>query len=210
MDRVKLKEFSKKRLNENRWPMIVAALAVALSTGLVSACTSSTYDESGEVTMNSPVLAILALVLTVFVVNIIKIGACKFFRDNINVNQEVSVIGYPFKNNYTKNVLTMFLQSVFLAIGLILLIVPGLILSFGFAAVPYLLVQKPELSAMDTLKLSWEVMKGHKWEYCVLLLSFIGWFILDALTLGILGVFYVHPYMMQTEARYFDILLENV
>ncbi|MBR6428548.1 MAG: DUF975 family protein [Clostridia bacterium] len=49
-------------------------------------------------------------------------------------------------------------------------------------------------SAMEVIRTSWEIMRGHKWERFVFGLSFIGWQILSGLTLGILGIFYVNPY----------------
>lgn len=207
MDRAELKELAKSRLKENRWPMTLVALAVTMVTAIASACTGTTYNDAGEAVQNSPTLTVVGVLLTIFVVNVMTVGACKFFRDNIMINQESSLISYPFKHNYIQNVSVMFVRSILVTIGCVLFIVPGVILSMGFAAVPYIATQKPELSLVDTLKLSWNVMNGHKWEYFVLILSFFGWICLDVLTLGIAGVFYIHPYIMQTEANYFDRLL---
>jgi len=44
-------------------------------------------------------------------------------------------------------------------------------------------------------------MMGNKWDAFVLDLSFIGWFILNSLTCGILGLFYVNPYYFATDAN---------
>ena len=45
------------------------------------------------------------------------------------------------------------------------------------------------------------MMNGHKWNAFVLDLSFLGWIILSALTMGILHIFYVGPYMDATDAE---------
>ena len=50
------------------------------------------------------------------------------------------------------------------------------------------------------------MMQGQKWKAFVLDLSFIGWNILSALTLGILGIFYVQPYMDATHAALYEAL----
>ncbi|MDD6580855.1 MAG: DUF975 family protein, partial [Lachnospiraceae bacterium] len=50
---------------------------------------------------------------------------------------------------------------------------------------------------------------GQKWNAFVLDLSFIGWHILSAFTLGILGVFYVMPYYYQTSAELYLTLKNN-
>ena len=61
----------------------------------------------------------------------------------------------------------------------------------------------PNVKATDALKLSMRMMNGHKWEYFVMGLSFLGWILLSALTLGILSVFYVDPYMRSSFAEYY-------
>ena len=50
------------------------------------------------------------------------------------------------------------------------------------------------------------MMSGQKWRAFVLDLSFIGWNILSAITLGILGIFYVQPYMDATHAALYEAL----
>lgn len=49
-------------------------------------------------------------------------------------------------------------------------------------------------------------MKGHKWELFVLSLSFIGWYLLVALTCGILSLWIV-PYVNVVMANYYDELV---
>ena len=47
------------------------------------------------------------------------------------------------------------------------------------------------------------IMKGHKWQLFVFYLSYIGWGILCILTLGLLALFYVSPYMNSSLAVYY-------
>jgi uncharacterized membrane protein len=67
---------------------------------------------------------------------------------------------------------------------------------------PYILLDRPELSATDAIKESEKMMDGHKMELFILDLSFIGWILLSMLTCGIL-VLYVEPYMMATKAAFY-------
>jgi len=216
MDRKELKTLAKKRLSENRWPMVLVALVVCLLTGVSSAMSGVKFDvsyEMGDVSnaysyqQSNPVLSLISLLLSIFVVSILSIGACKFYRHNIRENQDAAMMFDGFKKNYGKNVLTSFLVTIFVFIGCILLIVPGIIVGLGLTLVPYILAENPDMGAMDIIKMSWNKMKGHKWEYFVLVLSFIGWFLLDVLTLGIAGIFYIHPYAYQTFANYCDKVL---
>ena len=60
--------------------------------------------------------------------------------------------------------------------------------------------------------MSAQMMDGHKMEFFVLQLSFLGWWILSVLTFGLLAVFYVSPYYAVTVCDYYENLkaLEGV
>ena len=81
--------------------------------------------------------------------------------------------------------------------------IPGIIKAISYALTPYILADCKNVRATDALKLSMRMMEGHKWEYFVLGLSFIGWMLLTSLTGGLLYVFYVGPYMNNTFAGYY-------
>ena len=49
-------------------------------------------------------------------------------------------------------------------------------------------------------------MKGNKWRAFVLDLSFLLWYLLSALTLGLLGVFFVNPYYEGANAELYHAL----
>lgn len=106
-------------------------------------------------------------------------------------------------NGWGHKVWTMLLMGLAVLGGCILFVIPGLILAFAYSMVPYLLVKHPELSATETLKASRMMMKGHKFDYFYLCLSFIGWIILSILTLGI-GLFWLMPYMQTAQAAFWE------
>lgn len=81
-------------------------------------------------------------------------------------------------------------------------------LSFCFVAVPYIYKENKDMSIIEIMKLSNQMMKGHKIEYFVLDLSFIGWYLLSTLTCGLLLI-WVLPYSSFTMAKYFLDLKEN-
>lgn len=79
----------------------------------------------------------------------------------------------------------------------------GVIKYYSYSMTPYILSLHPELSARQALKRSIQITDGYKADLFVMDLSFIGWNLLNILTLGILGVFYVTPYYMTTWAGYY-------
>lgn len=85
----------------------------------------------------------------------------------------------------------------------LLFIIPGIIKSFGYALTPFLLVDRPDLTPLQCIKLSDEMMKGHKFDLFFLYLSFIGWFLLGILTLGI-GFLWLQPYVETSFAAFYN------
>jgi len=88
-------------------------------------------------------------------------------------------------------------------IGFVLLIVPGIILSFGLSQTMYIMAEEPEIGPVDALKKSWEMMKGYKMEYFLLMIRFIPWAILCVFTLFI-GFLWLGPYVQVTAAKFYD------
>jgi uncharacterized membrane protein len=119
--------------------------------------------------------------------------------NNITENTKQS-----FKTNYRTFVLTYLLMIIILlGIGVVTLLIGIFILNYAYRMVPYIIQEYPELSPREALKLSREMMRGHKWNLFVLDLTFIGWILLTILTLGIGGL-WVSPYMQTTVAHYYE------
>ena len=98
---------------------------------------------------------------------------------------------------------TMFFRDLFILLWTLLLIVPGIIKSYSYRLVPYILSENPHMDRKRALELSQQMMDGHKMEAFVLELSFFGWFLLSALTCGLVGIFYVNPYLDATFAEFY-------
>ena len=106
----------------------------------------------------------------------------------------------------TENIGTKFVSTLLVMLYTflwsLLFIIPGIIKSYSYAMTPYILLDRPELSATDAIKESEKMMDGHKMDLFILDLSFIGWILLSMLTCGIL-VLYVEPYMMATKSAFY-------
>jgi uncharacterized membrane protein len=119
--------------------------------------------------------------------------------NNITENTKQS-----FKTNYRTFVLTYLLMIIILlGIGVVTLLIGTFILAYAYRMVPYLIQEYPELTPREALKLSREMMRGHKWNLFVLDLTFMGWILLTVLTLGIGGL-WLTPYMQTTVAHYYE------
>ena len=100
---------------------------------------------------------------------------------------------------------TTFLSGLYVFLWSLLLFVPGIIKACAYSQAMYIVAENPEIGAREAIEQSKTMMEGHKMEYFVLLLSFYGWALLGALTLGILYIWLI-PYMQTTFANYYNSL----
>lgn len=104
--------------------------------------------------------------------------------------------------NYVKNIVAFLLVTLFTFLWMLLLIIPGIVKALAYSMTPFILKDYPELSANQAINLSQKMMKGHKFDYFWLNLSFIGWILLGILTLGI-GYIWLVPYMYTSYAAFY-------
>ena len=158
------------------------------------------------VSMMLAVLVAIAIVVAmyVFVISPLEVGSQRFFLRNLNQPAEVKELAYGYDNNYKEVVKTMFLRSLFVFLWSLLLVIPGIYKAYEYRMIPYLMAEDPTMTKDRAFTESKNMMNGQKWNAFVLDLSFLGWNILSALTLGILGVFYVDPYQAQTNAALYE------
>lgn len=152
------------------------------------------------------VLMAVVILLDVFIFNPLEVGCKKYYLRNLNELAQVGNIGYAFDNNYKNITKTMFFRDLFTVLWTLLFIIPGIVKSYEYQMIPYLLADNPQMTKEQAFEESKRMMQGQKWKAFVLDLSFIGWNILSALTLGILGIFYVQPYMDATHAALYEAL----
>jgi uncharacterized membrane protein len=119
-------------------------------------------------------------------------------------NKEQVEIGQLFEgfNDFTRTFTAYLLVSLFVLLWTLLLIVPGIIASLGYSQTFFILAEDPNISATEAMKKSKEMMMGHKGEYFMLGLSFIGWAILCIFTLGI-GFLWLESYTKTSYAIFY-------
>lgn len=150
------------------------------------------------------VASIIGIFVSVFIYNPLEIGTKRFFFKNLNQPAEVKEVAFGFDHNYKNVIKILFFRDLYIFGWSLLFVIPGIIKSYEYLMVPYLLAENPNLTKEQAFSLSKQMMMGHKWDTFVLELSFIGWDILSGFTLGILSVFYVTPYKKLTEAALYE------
>lgn len=200
MNRVEIKNFAKEKLSGNLgsiWKILIIALGISIA----STCVLSILFNKMDADFLDSLLGILMMPL--------GIGTTAFFVSLIeNENFEAKDL-FKYYHDFVKIIGVTVLMGLIVMLGYICFIIPGIILTLSYSLVPIILIKKPELGIVETLKYSREKMQGHKLDTFVLGLSFIGWAILGTLTFGILYI-WLYPYMQLTFTKfYLNILGEN-
>ncbi|MGP1349054.1 MAG: DUF975 family protein [Stomatobaculum sp.] len=152
-------------------------------------------------------LVLLLLLLNVFVASAFEVGIRRFFVKNAEERAGFSSIFSGFTGgNYFHIVVTLLIRNLKLLLWTLLLIIPGIIKSYEYMMVPYLMGEHPEMSRRELFRQSREMMDGNKFDAFVLDLSFIGWILLSALSGGLVAVFWMNPYQAATAAELYRAL----
>jgi hypothetical protein len=91
-----------------------------------------------------------------------------------------------FERNYWNAVIAGLVTTIIIVIGIFMLIVPGIIFACRLAFVPFLVIDQ-KMEAMEALKASWAMTKGHGWT--VFFMGLLAFFIvIGGLLVLIFGV----------------------
>lgn len=217
--RRELKEDSKGLLKLNYWSFVLVAFIYGLTVGGGSGGSfsgvSNKLDDSdlqyaaGDENFWVAMLAILAVVLVVFLacsvigilikvfgLNPLKVGCYRYMTMARDVKPVISEVLHAFQNGYGNVIKTMFLVDLYTSLWSLLFIIPGIVKSYEYRMVPYLLAENPRMDTKQAFAVSKQLMDGNKWDTFVLDWSMIGWNLLSLCTCGLLSIFFVAPYKM--------------
>ena len=226
--RGELKERAKNVLRGNYWKAFLISLVIGLTTGGSGSGgggrsgSDSFSDYTGSYFSSSEMAGIIMLILGAFSValvvaiavqilllNPLQVGGRRYFIQSAQYFDNRECFRYAFESYNWKGIVgTMFLKNLFIFLWSLLLIIPGIVKSYAYSMVPYILADNPNIGANRAIELSNNMTRGHKFDMWVLDLSFIGWYLLGALCLG-LGVLFVRPYDDATHAELYLTLRQN-
>ena len=118
------------------------------------------------------------------------------------VKPEIAELFQHF-NKFWASFKVTFFMGLFTMLWSLLLYIPGIIKGLSYSMSMYILAENPDMPALEAIDRSKKMMDGHKMELFVLMLSFIGWYLLCMVTFGIAAI-YVVPYMSATLANFYN------
>lgn len=151
--------------------------------------------------------AVIAFAFTIIIANpLIVAGRRYFIKARKKANAKIGIIKEIFKRENWLNVaVIMFLKNIYNSLWY-LTIIGGIIKTYEYRMIPYILAENPRIKRKEAFKLSKQMMQGNKWRTFVLDLSFIGWNILSVFTFGLLNILYVNQYKAFTLAELYIVL----
>ena len=202
MDTAQLKSRAKEQIR-GKWGVAIGTVLVAniiLEVDFAYRVTSELGAEGLSYSIN-----LIALLLG----GVISVGLCRFLL-NMATGREEARFDNLFSgfNIYLKTLGLNILITLAVVAGTLLFIIHGIIVSLMFSQAFYILSEDPSKSITQCISESVNLMTGHKWELFYLELTFIGWWLLAVITLGIAAL-WVSPYQKLTEANFYLYLKNN-
>lgn len=188
---------------------VIASLLNSFASGSMAIAVADAINSvthNGGVSIAVPVILSLAVYIFVwlFIQETYRIVMARMLLEGRSYNKlPASRFFYPIHTRkWPRMAWTMFVENVFLFLWS-LTIVGFFIKQYSYRMVPYIVAENPNIEALDAIRLSRRMMKGHKWECFVADCSFLGWYLLNLITFGLSGIFYSNGYNAAFFAEYY-------
>lgn len=135
----------------------------------------------------------------------IRLGYCRFLLKLYDGEEAKLEDLFSQTHRFRDGFCLSLLSALYIALWTMLFIIPGIVAAYRYAMAPFILYENPGMTASESIEASKQMMDGHKMDLFILHLTFIGWEILAAFTLGI-GSLWLNPYESMTEACFYRML----
>lgn len=205
--------YQARRALEGKWGIAVLAGFLAALLGGLATGGGISLDIDEEIIQKAPkvILPILAMIVSVggvlslvqFILGgPVQLGYSKFLL-KMHDGEEADVKDlFSQFDRFGDGFLLSLLRGLFIALWTLLLIVPGIVKTYSYSMAHFIMAENPGMTPTEAITASKQLMDGHKLELFLLDLSFIGWALLSALTLGI-GSLWLVPYRNAAQAAFY-------
>lgn len=150
------------------------------------------------------IIAVSVVVGAVYFVigSIVEVGYTRFNLALVDYGEPAFRNLFDYFPHWKKVLLANFLRQLFITLWSLLFIIPGIIATYSYALVPYLMAESPDMNSKEAINMSKQLMYGNRWRLFCLHFSFIGWDLLNVLTFGI-GSLWLTPYKSAAFASFY-------
>lgn len=208
-NRKQIKLDARKQLSENFWYLFKIQLALIAVGAIESVIVSSNewFSQGSAADVIFGIVSALVSIAYFFVSFTLSVEAARYnlraVRGDLSADLKESLFE-DFKNEqrFVQEMTAMLQATVYVVLGFICLIVPGIILALRYSLLHFVFAENPDISRTEALRRCKDMMQGKLWDYFVFQLSFLLWYFFGLVTCFI-GMIYVIPYVENATARYY-------
>ena len=226
IDRTAAKLQAKQLIRESQPSMLTAALLYTLLTALIgwlslrlTGVDTNTMNEMLQLASEGNSEAVMAMMtratpsagaslidsLLRLAMAVVGVGFSLFVMNSVRRSQPAIGNLLDGFGMFPRVLFLIILQIVFIFLWSLLLVIPGIVAAYRYSFAVYVMIDHPEMSAMDCLRESKRLTTGYKRQLFLLDLSFIFWFLLTMIPIiGYVAQVYVTPYMESARVLYYE------
>lgn len=159
--------------------------------------------ENSALASNSLLLGVATAAMSIF----LSLVSCGWMLYALRTSREEETGGletlFACFQQFWRFFSAILLMGLFTFLWCLLFIIPGIIAAYSYSQTIFIMLDHPEMSAMEAIAASKKMMRGRKAELFVLELSFLGWALLSTFTFGLLNI-WLEPYMQVTWANFYN------
>ena len=194
-----------KKSLRGRWTdAVIFALLYSLIMAAINSLAGGRLESNRLTTMNWVFMTIQMLVSGAFAYGLDKYYL--YIAKGIKVGFGMLVDGF---SQFGKVFVLWLLMALKVFAWSLLFVVPGIIATIRYSQAWRILIDNPKMTPSEAIQASCEMMQGHKMDYFILGLSFIGWVVVSILTFGI-GFFWLLPYADVTASHFYLDIRPNI
>ena len=142
--------------------------------------------------------------ISLVLVGILSYAVAEYFKTLAREGQARFESAFTvFKKDVGGTLVLGLLYTIFIALWSLLFVIPGIVKSYAYSMAFYLKTEHDDWDWKKCLDESQRLTSGHKMELFILDLSFIGWYIVGSLALGV-GTLWVSSYHELTKINYYE------
>ena len=226
IDRTAAKLQAKQLIRESQPSMLTAALLYTLLTALIgwlslhlTGVDTNTMNEMLQLASEGNSEAVMEMMtratpsagaslidlLLRLAMAVVGVGFSLFVMNSVRRSQPAIGNLLDGFGMFPRVLFLIILQIVLIFLWSLLLVIPGIIAAYRYSFAVYVMIDHPEMSAMDCLRESKRLTTGYKRQHFLLDLSFIFWFLLTMIpVVGYIAQVYVTPYMESARVLYYE------
>ena len=226
IDRTAAKLQAKQLIRDSKPSMLTAALLYTLLTALIgwlslrlTGVDTAAMNEMLQLASDGNTEAVMAMMtkatpsagaslidtLLRLAMAIVGVGFTLFVMNSVRRNQPVLGNLLDGFGMFPRVLFLIVLQTALIFLWSLLLVIPGIIAAYRYSFAVFVMIDHPEMSAVDCLRESKRLTNGYKGQLFTLDLSFLLWLLLTMIpVIGYAAQVYVTPYMESTKVLYYE------